>query len=231
VASRARPVLLPIIGSPLYWVSRWLVEALVRRFLRLEVDGIENFPRSGGVLVVSNHVSIADPPLLALVAPRPVSFMGKTELFRNRFRSWLFRSWGVFPVRRGEIDVGAVRTALHLLHEGTPVVIFPEGTRRPTELGEGLPGIGYFAARSACPVLPVGIVGTEGIRHLLDIRHRSHINVRFGKTFMVPKGSAEAGAELIMQNIAALLPPERRGRYDSTDPAALAQTSSAPRRP
>lgn len=204
----------PSVGSWSYWFHRKIVRFLVARFLRVNVEGLEYLPRTGGLLIVSNHLSIADPPLLATISPRPVTFMGKSELFRNPLLAAMFRSWGVFPVRRGEVDVGAVRMALNLLKGGAAVVVFPEGTRHPAGLGEALPGIGFFGARSGCPVVPVGIAGTEPITNLLDIRHGYSVEVRFGEAFTVPKGRAEAGADLIMQNIAALLPPERRGRYD-----------------
>lgn len=205
----------PLVGSWSYWFNRALVRLLASIFIRLKVEGVENFPAQDGALIVSNHLSVADPPLIAAVIPRPVTFMGKTELFRNPVLGAIFRSWGVFPVRRGEVDIGAVRMALGLLREGTTVVIFPEGTRQRQGLGEALPGIGYFAARANCPVVPVGIVGTEVIRNLGSLLRFPTVTVRFGPAFTVPRGSAEAGAELMMQRIAALLPPERRGRYDT----------------
>jgi 1-acyl-sn-glycerol-3-phosphate acyltransferase len=108
------------------------------------------------------------------------------------------------------------------------VVVFPEGTRHRERLGEALPGIGFFAARSGCPVVPVGITGTESIGSLLDIRHGYTVKVRFGQVFRVPKGENEAGAELIMANIAQLLPEERRGRYEPAAWGSTAGGSSAP---
>lgn len=208
------------IGSPLFHAGRGLARLLAATCLRLRVNGIEHVPLDGGILVVSNHLSIADPPLVAAIMPRPVAFMGKAELFRNPFLGFLFRQWGVFPVRRGEVDVGAVRTALALLKDGAAVVVFPEGTRRPDRLSEALPGIGYFAARSECLVVPVGVTGTEVIRSPLSLRLRPQVNVNVGPAFIVPKGSSDEGATIIMQNIAALLPKERRGHYDASDPAA-----------
>lgn len=212
----------PAVGSRSYWFHRRIVQFLVARFLHLTVQGTEHIPPNGGLLIVSNHLSIADPPLLVTICPRPVTFMGKIELFKNPLLGRIFTSWGVFPVRRGQVDIGAVRMALGLLKSGAAVVLFPEGTRRRQGLGEALPGVGYFAARSGCPVLPMGIVGTQSINDLLDIRHRPTVNVRFGETFMVPKSSPELGADLIMHNIAALLPKERRGRYDAIGLTAAA---------
>ena len=224
-----REIPAPQVGSRSYWINRSIVRFLVARFLRLTVEGREHIPRNGGLLIVSNHLSIADPPLLATISPRPVTFMGKRELFRNPILGRIFTSWGVFPVRRGEVDIGAVRMALGLLKSGAAIVLFPEGTRHREGLGEALPGVGYFAARSGCSVLPVGIVGTESIRNFLDIRFGPTVTVRFGEPFVVPKSSAGGGADLIMRHIAALLPKARRGRYDVTSLARDGASASASR--
>ncbi len=208
-----RPPQAPQVGTRFFWVHRKIVQFLIARFLRLRVEGLEHLPEQGGVLIVSNHLSIADPPLLATISRRPVTFMAKAELFGNPIMAMIFRAWGVFPVRRGQVDVGAVRMALSLLRDGQVLVVFPEGTRHREGLGEALPGIGYLASRSGCLVVPVGIVGTESINSLLDVRHGGAVTVSFGKPFIFDKLEAESGADTIMQNIAALLPADRRGRH------------------
>jgi 1-acyl-sn-glycerol-3-phosphate acyltransferase len=151
--------------------------------------------------------------------------MAKVEIFRRwylrRFLAW----WGgVFPVRRGERDIRAVRRALELIRAGLPLVLFPEGTRHPDGLGPTLPGVGYLAARAGCPVLPVGLVGTQHIRSLWALRHRPRFEVRFGEPFTVdPSLSPEAAADLVMRRVAALLPPDRRGHYaDRLEPIPAA---------
>lgn len=200
-----------------YWISRALGQLVARVFLRLTVAGAEHVPGQGGALVVANHLSVADPPLLVAICSRPLAFMGKSELFHSPLRAAIFRGWRVFPVRRGEVDVAAVRAALGFLRRGEVVVVFPEGTRRPKGLGAALPGIGYFAVRSGCPVVPVGIEGTQVIKNLWSLRFRPRVRVTFGEPFVVPGGDAEVGATLIMRGIAALLPKERRGQYAVTD--------------
>src|SRR2546425_687868 len=88
-------------GSRFYWLSRGLGRLVMRLFTRPRIVGLDHFPREGGILVVSNHLSIADPPLLAIIAPRGLTFMGKSELFKNWLVSSVLRGCGVFPVRRG----------------------------------------------------------------------------------------------------------------------------------
>lgn len=197
----------------LYRIASRLVWILSRLFLDLRVEGTQHVPLAGGLLVVSNHASNTDPPLVASTCPRPLIFMGKTELFRNPLAGALLRAWHVFPVRRGEVDVAAVRLALSLLKEGSALVIFPEGTRHPEGLGRATPGIGYLAGRSACPVLPVAIAGSAQIRGFMSLLRRPQVRVRFGKPFTIETGNSEEAAELIMRSIAELLPPDQRGHY------------------
>jgi 1-acyl-sn-glycerol-3-phosphate acyltransferase len=197
-----------------------LIITVKRLFTRPRVTGLEHFPRSGGVLLVSNHLSIADPAVLTAVSPRPLVFMAKEELYRPLLARLILRWWGgSFPVRRGQNDVRAVRDALELIRSGDPVVVFPEGTRHPHGLGTAHPGVGYLATRAGCPVLPVALVGTERIRSLADLRRRPAFEVRIGEPLSLPSRGldAEQAVNAIMMRIAALLPPERRGAY-GTEP-------------
>jgi 1-acyl-sn-glycerol-3-phosphate acyltransferase len=122
---------------------------------------------------------------------------------------------GAFPVRRGENDVRAVRAALDLIRRGAAVALFPEGTRHPDGLAQGLPGVGYLAARAGCPIVPAAVLGSEGLRGISGLAHHPSLLVRFGEPFTVASEARETGASVreIMERIAALLPPERRGIY------------------
>jgi 1-acyl-sn-glycerol-3-phosphate acyltransferase len=176
-------------------------------------------------LVVSNHVSVADPLIIVGSCPRPLAFMAKEELFRGWYARLAARlTGGAFPVRRGQNDVRAVRVALELIRGGSAVMLFPEGTRHPEGLGPALPGISYLATRSECPVLPVAVVGSEAVRRVTHLMARPSIEVRFGEPFVVTErdGDAPSIAGQIMQHIAALLPPDRRGVYGSSREAVHA---------
>jgi 1-acyl-sn-glycerol-3-phosphate acyltransferase len=197
-----------------------LIVTVKALFTRPRVTGLEHFPRSGGVLLVSNHVSVADPVILMAVSPRPLVFMAKEELYRPVLARLILHWWGgSFPVRRGQNDVRAVRDALELIRFGDPVVVFPEGTRHPQGLGMAHPGVGYLATRAGCPVLPVALVGTERIHGFADLWRRPVFEVRIGEPISLPaRGiSGEQAVSTIMTRIAALLPPERRGAY-GTEP-------------
>lgn len=145
----------------LMWVT---VKAISRIVTTLVFDyrayGLEHIPRQGGVLLVSNHQSFLDPVLLGVWPRRAVNFIAKVELFKSRAFGWFLRNMHVFPVRRGEGDVGAVKEAIKRLQEGRILMMFPEGTR--TEDGEIRPiqpGIGMLVRRAEVAVVPAVIHG------------------------------------------------------------------------
>lgn len=144
----------------------WMVLQAVARILTtllfdLKVYGMHHVPSRGGVLVVSNHQSYLDPVLVAVQLRRPMSYLGKSELFRNRFLAWLIRSLNAFPVRQGAGDVGAVKEMIHRLKAGHLLNLYPEGSR--TEDGELLPiqaGVALVLRRADVPIVPCVIDGS-----------------------------------------------------------------------
>jgi 1-acyl-sn-glycerol-3-phosphate acyltransferase len=223
-----------------FW--RAFVIGVVRRIfgpaLRLRVTGTENVPAEGPLIVVANHLSNADPPILIVAFPRPLFFMGKAELFRNPVLGWIVRKFGGFPVERGTADRAALRHALKVLDEGIAIGIFPEGGRSKTgALRAGLPGVGLLALQSGAPILPVGLTGTEvypvnGDWPLRRPPNTPHgVGVRFGKPFAVPKQvdgkrvTADEATRLIMTRVAELLPEPYRGVYSSSGSTTMSSSS------
>ena len=103
----------------LIWKSlQTLAHILSTVFFDLKVDGLENIPSTGGALIACNHQSYLDPILMNVRLRRPLSYIAKSELFQNRFASWLLRSVGAFPVHQGAGDVGAVRQSIRCLARG-----------------------------------------------------------------------------------------------------------------
>lgn len=138
----------------LYWV-------LAKVVFRMRIVGREHIPAQENYIIMGNHISLLDPLTLALCdRRREIHYMGKKELFENRFLAWLFKKVHAFPVDRGNMDMGAIRTAMNVLKDGDTLGIFPEGTRSKT--GHMLPllgGASMLALRSRCDVIPVYIDG------------------------------------------------------------------------
>ena len=204
-----------------YYVGRLIVRMLLLLLTRLRVRGRENVPSQGPVLVVANHLNLADPPLLGVSLGRKVVFMAKEELFRSGFSSYFIHGFGAFPVHRGQLDRKALRQADQLLANGMALVSFPEGTRsKNAQLQPAFPGSALIALRSGVPILPVGITGTERIKGAAWFLRRPEIIVNIGRPFHLPPASSKlTKVELakltnyMMGRIAELLPLEYRGNY------------------
>lgn len=193
-----------------YWCAWALCRVLLPLLRRWKVEGAENLPREGAVIVIANHQSYWDPVVLGTALRRRVYFMAKEELFRIPFFGTLIRVLGAFPVKREAYDRRALKVALEHLMRGHVVGIFPEGTRSPSgELLPPQPGAAILALKTGAPVLPVALIGTRGVC--------GRVRVRVGKPFtLVPAGrkpsreEVAAAGEKMMAAIAALMKDGRK---------------------
>jgi 1-acyl-sn-glycerol-3-phosphate acyltransferase len=145
----------------LYAILKPLVVVLMRLLFRVEARGVDHVPAEGPVLLVANHSSNLDSPLVGGMVPRPVSFMAKAELFQVPGFGALISRLNARPVRREGADAGALRAALRILQEDRVLLVFPEGTRGPEgTLREPKPGIGMLAVLSGAQVVPVFVQGS-----------------------------------------------------------------------
>jgi 1-acyl-sn-glycerol-3-phosphate acyltransferase len=197
----------------LYGILKPLAVFLMRTWFGLRVRGAEHIPSSGPALIVSNHQSILDPPLIGGATGRQIYFLAKAELFRIPIFGPLIRALHARPVRREGSDPRALRTAALLLKEGKALLVFPEGTRSlDGRLGEGKPGVGMLAVTSGAPVVPAYVSGTlEALPKGAVWPRRSQVSVSFGPAlhFKAPIGSGRKeryreAAEEIMRGIAQL---------------------------
>jgi 1-acyl-sn-glycerol-3-phosphate acyltransferase len=190
-----------------------------------KVEGGENVPLTGPLVLVANHVHVVDPIFLVFALPRWITFVAKEELFRSLFlRLWL-RWAGSLPLQRD----GKVRDkqrilegARKALEEGLILGMFPEGARsHDGKLRKGKPGSAVIASKADVPVLPVGIIGTDKVHGISWLWKRPRIVVRIGKPFKLPptnhkisKSQMQLLTTQLMKEIAALLPPEYQGAYE-----------------
>ncbi len=147
----------------------------------IRVEGIENVPASGPLVLVVNHMTNFDVfPIQICLSNRPIFFMAKEELFRNPLTDLLFRSLLAFPVYRGAGDGWAMEFAINLLKRGQVVGIFPQGKRRrDINLGRGKSGAARLAIEVGCPILPMALDGTQ--RLFSSIPRRAPIRVSIGE--------------------------------------------------
>lgn len=199
--------------------------------LRISVIGKENIPAQGPYIVVLNHTSVADTPVLLISFPLMRWRFFAVDKWRTHPIYGPIMAWlGAIYVQRDEIDRNRLRQALAALEEGLVFGLAPEGTRSFTgELMQGKDGAAYLASRAQVPVLPVGIVGGDVLFHNALRLRPTHMEVRIGEPFCLPELGRRARAQdlaaythLIMAHIAALLPPRYRGYYrESAAVAAL----------
>jgi 1-acyl-sn-glycerol-3-phosphate acyltransferase len=209
----------------LYRVAVMLVGLLVRFWVRkYRAIGAEKVPSSGGAFLVANHTSGMDPFLLGYpVSQRPLRGPGKVGLFANPFFGYIMRRIGIFPVRQGVADAGAVRTMVGLYRAGGIVIVYPEGARSETgELRPFMPEFARLVIRLRAPLVPAAIAGAG---ELLPIGKRIP---RFGIPVVVVYGDpfdlsafydrpltlelTQEAADVIREHVAGLLDVARQER-------------------
>ncbi|MHB0936499.1 MAG: lysophospholipid acyltransferase family protein [Armatimonadota bacterium] len=198
-----------------YQLGKFFCWCIVKFFGRLKVIGAEHIPATGGVMLASNHVSYIDPPLVGVGSPRPVWFMGKSELFANPVVNWIFRNVHAFPVKRGAVDREALKTVHGLLTSGKALTIFieggtsPDGRLQPPSLGPAM-----MALRAGAPIVPTAVINSD---HLLP-RHGkwlkfARVTVVYGPPLAFPhlagkhadREALREVSETVMRHIAELM--------------------------
>ena len=204
--------------APIVWkLAQTLVRVWTSVFFDLKVYGLNNIPRTGGVLMVTNHQSLLDPMLLGVRVQRPMSYMAKSELFGHKTFAWLIRSLGAFPVRQGTGDVGAIKETVNRLKEGRMLNIFPEGGRTESgEIGPMQPGVALVVRRAGVPIVPVAIDGSyqawpKGKKYF----HRHPIRMVYGPPIDVTGMKSDQILKMIDHHIRTLFERLRRGEMNN----------------
>lgn len=221
----------------MYTVLHAVVPPVAKLVWRPTVTGLENVPRTGAVIIASNHLSFADSLVIPIVAPRKVHFLAKSDYFRGGgVKGTLQKAWfegmGMLPVDRDDpkAALGSLDTALEVLRRGEAFGLYPEGTRsRDGRLYRGRTGVAHLALTAGVPVVPVGITGTEKLQPVGSRLPRVvPIAVRFGEPIQVAgryDGVAVGKArrlvtDEIMTAIQALSGQEEAGVYNDRAPDA-----------
>ena len=197
--------------------TRRIVTAILRGlfwlFSDLRVNGVENLPPQGAVILVANHLTNFDVFPMQFVLPRLIFYMAKAELHQNKIMDAILRRLGAFPVYRGEHDEWAIHHALQVLEQGQVLGMFPESKRSG---GKGLRAAKTGAARLAitanCPVLPLAVNGTQ--RMFKRFPRRNLVTIHIGAPISPDEDTSPLEfTDQVMFALAAILPPELRGVY------------------
>ncbi len=161
---------------------------MFRILFRGRTFGNFNTPRYGSLVVVANHGSHLDPPLLGHVLGRPVSFMAKAELFNIPLLGSIIRACGAYPVKRGASDREAIRVASACLQEGKAIGVFLDGTRQKDgRVNRPKPGAALLAARTGSYLLPVAIINShKALGAGNSLLRLLPIHIRIGKPIPPP---------------------------------------------
>jgi 1-acyl-sn-glycerol-3-phosphate acyltransferase len=207
-------------------IATLLCRVVLRAMTRVTIEGLDGLPTDGPLIVVSNHISNADPPLvvgwLTPALGRQLHVLAKEALFVGPV-GWFLRHNGVTPVKSGGSDIEAYRVARAVLDRGEILCIFPEGTRSLTGvMQEPKPGVAMLATRSGVPILPVGVSGSDVFlgRGQRMPRLGTRITVRVGKPFMLEldpsktrREATNAASDDLMRHIAELVDGRHQGRF------------------
>jgi 1-acyl-sn-glycerol-3-phosphate acyltransferase len=213
-----------------YALSRLVTMLLFRALWRPVIEGREHIPATGPLIVASNHLSFIDSIVIPLAVPRRVAFLAKAEYFEGRSlaslpRRAFFRTYGAVPVKRDQQRnaQASLDLAAALLSRGEAFGIYPEGTRsRDGRLYRGRTGVGWLAVKTAAPVVPVGLVGTDRVQPIGARIPRVHrVTVRFGPPVDpadyadLPPGRARRElTDEVMNRVAALSGQQRAPGYN-----------------
>lgn len=219
---------------PWYRFVRSLAYGLGRLVWGVRVEGRENVPRTGPLLVTCNHVSNLDPPVVASVIPREIGFVAKKELFAVPVLGSLIRSLNAMPLDRSRLSVEALDRFGAFLSEGNALLMFPEGTRSRTgRLGRAKIGAGVLLARFPTTVLPVYVQGTNTL--FRSMLRRGRMRVVFGRPYTLPKGEGSGApereeyrriADLVLDRIRQLKEGADASEREAGPPAAETRRAS-----
>lgn len=192
----------PFISLLLYRLFKWsVVSPMLHVYFQGRVYGAENVPQQGPLIVVSNHASYFDPPILSCCLKRPVAYMAKEELFHIPILKQAIQLYGAYPVSRGTADRSAIRAALKSLEAGWATGVYLEGSRTPDgRITDPKRGAALLSAKAQAPLLPVSLWGTQGILTTGSKLPRPvPITVRIGKVIAPPSSTQREELQAVTQ--------------------------------
>ena len=195
----------------LYWMMKFVfLGPLMKLTCRPKLEGVEHIPLSGGAILVSNHLAVADSFFMPLMMPRRVTFLAKREYFtgtgiRGKLKKYFFSGVGQVPIDRssGAAAQAALDTGVRILGEGRLLGVYPEGTRSPDgRLYKGKTGVARMALEAGVPVIPIAMFGTDKVNPIGSKIWRPHrVTVKVGRALDFSRYEGLAGDRFVERSI------------------------------
>lgn len=193
-------------AGKLQTAARLLLTPPFRFAWRITVEGAQHIPATGGAIIAPNHISVLDSFFVPLTVGRRMTYVGKAEYMDDWKTKYVFPAIGMIPIDRsgGDASKRALDAAAGILEAGELFGIYPEGTRaRDGKLHKGHTGVARLALRTECPIVPVGIIGTDDVQPP-DARYPKpfrRVHIRFGPPISVEKYTDRANDRLVLRQI------------------------------
>ncbi|MDC7235573.1 MAG: lysophospholipid acyltransferase family protein [Spirochaetales bacterium] len=206
-----------------YRLVNGLIKGLLIAACRIDKKDLEKVPAKGPFILVTNHINFLEAPFLYIfLRPRRTIALGKSELWDKAFTRFLMNLWEVLPIKRGAVDIQAMKNCIKVLEDGDFLCLAPEGTRsRNGKLLKGKAGVIMFAQKGNAPIIPMGHWGGENLASNLKKFKRTPITIKVGEpvNITIPEGVKSDSkvrqqiADEVMIQIARLMPEEYHGVY------------------
>jgi 1-acyl-sn-glycerol-3-phosphate acyltransferase len=209
-------------------VLNFFIKGILRLACRVDDSQLARVPEQGPLILVTNHVTFLEVPMIYThMFPRRMTGFAKAEAWDNPFVGWVFDVWGAIPLKRGEADISAMRSAMEVLKQGGIIGLAPEGTRSGHgRLLRAHPGVVLLAQRTNPLLMPVVHTGGEDFKRNLARLRRTDFKLIVGNPFHIEFGTGKVTSEIrqaiadeIMYQMAALLPEKYRGEYSDLSAA------------
>jgi len=209
----------PILRGTLRLMGRGLMSLLARP----TVNGLENLPKSGPLILVGNHVAMLEAVMMVLYVPWLIELIGTGEIPMDPRYAPIINTYGYIPIRRGDMDREALTAALDVLKQGGVVGIFPEGGIWETAIKRGRTGVAWLSYQANAPIVPIGFGGVDGAIKAVTQFKRPRLAMNIGEVIPAVRSDVDGksrkealqeSANMIMQRIEALIPDEDKRRWN-----------------
>jgi len=187
------------------FIVRILGKIVLPIFAKVKVVGVENFPKKGKAILVSNHVAVMESVMMAVYAPRQIEFIGSIDVPHEPTTKWAMEFYGMIEIFRGKPERHALKQALSVLSQGAYLGIFPEGGLWNPGTMKPKSGVAFLSHRSEAPVIPIAMVGSKGALNDIFALRRPVLQMIVGKPIAACEVSKEQNIREVYENYSEMV--------------------------